>query len=105
MPRYDTLRVTPRTEFVSTYKTGRLAATLTEAEIIAKLGQPTHLDPNDPDSDGKVTIMWDIWATPAGDLDPHPCGVWDFKDVRWSTYGPHAVFKELFGALYSEGPY
>ncbi len=68
------------------HRTGSLSATLTPAEIKAKLGFGPNID-DDPD---KVTMSWGFT------VDGVPCGIWDYYRNRWSTFGPHDVFAKLF---------
>lgn len=64
---------------------GSLPSTLTPEAIVAVLGEP-----NIKDDPYKVTMSWGFV------IDGEPCGIWDYKGYRWSTYGPiqkiHALF-------------
>jgi hypothetical protein len=80
------LKITPSNE-PGRFRMGRLPPNITEEMITQRLG----IDPvNEGSSDGKVTVEWRFLA------DGEPCGIWDYKGARWSTFGPHEVFAQLF---------
>ncbi|MCA2990791.1 hypothetical protein [Gemmatimonas sp.] len=95
------LTISPRTEFYSTHKTGKLAPTMAERDITAALAIfPTRHDR--ASGDGKVTMEWSFYVTD-GEGKRYPCGVWDYKGARWSVYGPPALMADVFGEAYREG--
>jgi hypothetical protein len=65
----------------------RLSAAITPEQIDAALGLGTST----PCDGGKTDLEWSFTA------DGYPCGIWDYKGRRWSTYGPRWVFVALFG--------
>lgn len=78
-------------EFRGSHKTGMLSPRRTPEEITEILGiEPERFDPNDPDSDGKVTLEWRFT------VDGKPCAIWDYKGARWSTWGDGGTLAALF---------
>ena len=71
------------------YRTGKLNSRIHPEDIEKILGFPANID-DDPD---KVKYSWGFLA------DGHQCGIWDYKDSRWSTYGPQTVFDQLFAHI------
>lgn len=94
-----TLRITPTSRFISSHKTGRLT-TSDKAAIVRCLGFEPSFD-DDPD---KVEYIWRFDVERA-DGTTAECAIWDYKGVRWSTFGPDDIMQEIFGAAYSAGPY
>ena len=83
--------IKPDPVFRSSHKTGSLSPLRDPDDITALLGiEPEVTDPKDPDSDGKVTLEWRFT------VDGKPCAIWDYKGVRWSTWGDDAVLAPLF---------
>jgi hypothetical protein len=68
------------------HRTGRLAHYMSADEITATLG----FGPSKDDDPHKVTKYWGFKA------DGIECAIWDYKGVRWSTYGPKEIFDRLF---------
>jgi hypothetical protein len=66
--------------------TGNIDSGYTVADINRILG----FKPNVKDDPYKVRHSWGFKA------DGKECGIWDYKGSRWSTYGPKAVFNQLF---------
>ena len=87
--------IKPRFDFFPTYKSGSLPDWLPHESISAQLGFEPETDPDD---DGKVTMQWDFT------VDGFPCSIWDYKGVRWSTFGPEKAFRALFNS-YEHGCY
>lgn len=73
--------------FAGPHKTGELPEDITPERIADVLGFAPNID----DDPSKVKFSWGF--TYKGEQ----CGIWDYKGSRWSTYGPHWVFAELFG--------
>ena len=71
----------------------RISPDITMAEINKKLG----FKPNIQDDPHNVTASWGFEVT-LDDGSTHRCAIWDYNGNRWSTYGPKAIFDELFGA-------
>lgn len=79
------------THFINSYRQGRLAKTLTPAQIDKTLKVPrdTSMDTE------KMRYQWTFTA------DGHECCIWDYKRCKWSCFGPAHVFEELFGVDYT----
>lgn len=69
------------------HATGSLSSSLTVDQINKVLG----FAPNVRDDPDKVKHSWGFLA------DGEPCGIWDYRGRRWSTYGPPEIFRQLFG--------
>lgn len=69
------------------FRMGTLNGALTVTDINNVLG----FEPNIDDDPSKVKYSWGFEA------DGVHCGIWDYKGVRWSTYGPKEIFEKLFG--------
>jgi hypothetical protein len=83
--------IQPSNEFAP-YRTGTLTG-ISKEQIFAALPDATFRDK--PAADKKVTMEWAFLAN--GQL----CGIWDYRGIRFSTYGPAQIFKTLFGRAYS----
>lgn len=85
-----------RIEYVLGHKTGTING-LTATEIAERLGNMEQV----ADDEAKVQYSWAFTA------DGVECGVWDYYGsgdrLNFSTFGPHEVFIELFGANYTGG--
>lgn len=85
-----------RIEYVLGHKTGTIQG-LTATEIWERLGKMDEVD----DDEAKVKYSWAFTA------DGVECGIWDYYGSgdrhTFSTFGPHEVFIELFGANYTGG--
>lgn len=78
-----------------THKTGTLDSRTSVDAIRTALG----LDPDTAiSSDGKVTLRWTFIA------NNHLCGIWDYRGVRWSTYGDWSTLDALFPGNHQRGP-
>lgn len=75
------------------HRTGTLS-NITVGEITEILG----FSPNCDDDPAKVVNSWGF------EVDGRACGIWDYKGSHrigeFSTFGPHEVFSNLFGARY-----
>lgn len=69
------------------HRTGGLDSNLSVKQISEVLG----FKPNVQDDPYKVKNSWGF------KVDGVACGIWDYKNERWSTYGPRKVFVKLFG--------
>lgn len=91
-----TLTIKPSPEPLSLGRSGRLR-NITARQIAAILG----FEANGPDNDGKTKDQWDFTA------DGVPCGIWDYvgswRDSVYSTFGPAAIFQQLFPDHYHHG--
>ena len=85
------MNITPFVGIVQSHKTGRLSPSLTVEEITIALSVEPDAEVS---SDGKVTKEWQFVA------DGRECAIWDYKGAKWSTFGPDAVFEQLFGQAY-----
>ena len=65
----------------------RLSSSLTKTQIEQILG----FEPNVKDDPYKVKNSWGF------KVDGMHCGIWDYKGLPWSAYGPEEVFIKLFG--------
>jgi hypothetical protein len=70
---------------IGSYKNGKLDASISVKEINKRLGFDSQV--GDP---SKVKHEWHFMAK------GHQCGVWDYYNVRWSTFGPAEIWNELF---------
>lgn len=93
------LTITPTSRFIQSHKTGRLT-TSDKAAVVRCLG----FEPFTDDDPYKVKYIWRFEVERA-DGSRAACAVWDYKGVRWSTFGPDDIMQEIFGAAYSPGPY
>ena len=86
--------IKPSAEILGQGKTGNLPHDLAEEVITARLGfAPNTFSPDaGPSFDGKVTIQWDFT------VDGVPCSIWDYRGVRWSTWGPSHILARLFNS-------
>lgn len=80
------MRIEPYNK-VGSFKTGSLPSSITVERINRVLGFAPNVD-DDPD---KVEYSWSFL------VDGEHCAIWDYRGVRWSTYGPSEIFFELFG--------
>jgi len=80
----------PTSNFISSSKTGSLQP-IPKSEIDHILG---FLNNSVGDQD-KVKYQWDFIYKGA------EMSIWDYKGVRWSTFGPAEHFIELFGDRWS----
>ena len=84
------------TEIKESWKTGSLNPGLTVEDINTALG----FGPNMDDDPIKVKYYWGFKARipsfKKGKSEWVECAIWDYKGVRWSTFGPLTVFKTLF---------
>lgn len=72
----------------SSHKTGSLDSSLTPEQINEALG--FEADKGDP---WKVKFEWHFY------VDGVPCAIWDYKGVRWSTWGPRQALAKVFPGL------
>lgn len=79
---------------VGSSRTGTLSDELSIEDITRILGFEPNMQPSD---DQKVTIEWGFT------IDGAPCGIWDYKGSRWSTFGPSDKLSTIFGNYYSKG--
>lgn len=84
-------RIKPKRNIAS-HKTGSLSDKLSFNDIVATLG----FKPNCDDDGYKVKYSWGFT------IDGEPCAIWDYKDARWSTFGPREKFVEIFGEEFVE---
>lgn len=81
----QTLTIEP-TDKPGEHATGSIDSRYTVREITRILG----FGPNVQDDPVKVKHSWGF------NVDGQPCGIWDYKGSRWSTFGPKSVFDSLF---------
>lgn len=74
-----------------TYKTGALPDSLTENDIEQVLGFAPTIS-----CDRKVTRSWFF------QVNGNPCGIWDYKGERWSTFDHAKVLPVLFAEVIAE---
>lgn len=53
-------------------------------------------EPNHADDESKVNFSWTFDCVLEEGGEVHTCGIWDYYERRWSTYGPREVFEALF---------
>jgi hypothetical protein len=82
---YRTIAIAPH-DRPGEYAQGSIDCRYTVREITQVLG----FGPNVQDDPVKVKHSWGFTA------DGQPCGIWDYKGGRWSTFGPKEIFDELF---------
>ena len=61
-----------------------------EGYTVKEINKILGFEPNVQDDPDKVKYSWGF------KVDGQPCGIWDYKGSRWSTYGPKIVFSILF---------
>lgn len=86
------------TTYMPSHKQLSLHEEITPEQITALVGQEKG-----PSSDGKCKHQWEFFAATYGASGKivHPCSIWDYKEARWSAYGPQEVFIEL-GLLHDQ---
>jgi hypothetical protein len=72
-------------------RTGRLSDELTPEVIAETLGFGANVS----DDHDKVLYSWGFT------VDGVRCGIWDYKECRWSTFGPKSIFEKLFPGKYN----
>ena len=75
-------------------RTGGLNSSLSVSDINNALGFRAQHRNGD-----KSTRCWSFV------FDNNVCEIWDYKGYRWSTGGPHHVFKSIFGDKYTADRY
>lgn len=90
------INITPCADVCGSHRTGTIRG-LTKYRISEILG----FIPNVKDDPDKVVNSWGF------KVDGVPCAIWDYKGShhfdRFSTWGAHDVFKQLFGDNYVAG--
>lgn len=74
------------------HKTGSLPSAMTPSEISECLG----FEPNIDDDPYKVEHSWCAKVVDQETGDTYNVGVWDYKGVRWSTYGDPYILERIF---------
>ena len=77
---------------VGGHKTGSLPSAMTPSEISECLGFKPNVD-DDPD---KVVYSWGAKVVDLESGDTYNVAVWDYKGVRWSTYGDPVILERIF---------
>ena len=74
------------------HKTGSLPSAMTPSEISECLG----FEPNIDDDPYKVEHSWCATVVDQVTGAEYTVGVWDYKGVRWSTYGNQYILERIF---------
>lgn len=74
-------------DYMQSHRMQRLSDTLTPEDITRRLDVWPDRERS---GDGKVTIIWRFV------VDGTECAIWDYKNARWSCFGPRAIFAALF---------
>lgn len=79
------------TTWFSSFKTGSLNSSLRPEDINRVLG--FEAEAGDP---RKVQYEWNFT------IDGVNCAIWDYKGVRWSTFGPTYLLDRVFPGMVSK---
>ena len=86
------LDIMPNGDNAGQHKTGSLPSDLNELYITECLG----FEPNISDDPDKVTASWCANVVDQETGQQYVIGVWDYKGVRWSTFGNQYILERIF---------